>query len=54
MNTLLELMTNAPRRTIRPMAMMGLQVSPHFHLLHGSGNYIAANEKHRLILTKIR
>ncbi|WP_374653605.1 GntR family transcriptional regulator [Dongia sp.] len=31
-----------------------LQVSPYFHLLHGSGNYLAANEEHRLILQAIR
>lgn len=31
-----------------------LQVSPYFHLLHGSGNYVAANEEHKLILQAIR
>ena len=31
-----------------------LQVSPYFHLLHGSGNYVAANEEHKLILKAIR
>jgi DNA-binding GntR family transcriptional regulator len=31
-----------------------LQVSPYFHLLHNSGNYLAANEEHRLILQAIR
>jgi len=31
-----------------------LQVSPYFHLLHSSGNYVAANEEHRMILRAIR
>jgi DNA-binding GntR family transcriptional regulator len=31
-----------------------LQVSPYFHLLHSSGNYVAANEEHKLILKAIR
>lgn len=31
-----------------------LQVSPYFHLLHGSGNYVAANEEHKMILHAIR
>ena len=31
-----------------------LQVSPYFHLLHSSGNYLAANEEHRMILKAIR
>jgi DNA-binding GntR family transcriptional regulator len=31
-----------------------LQVSPYFHLLHSSGNYVAANEEHRMILQAIR
>lgn len=30
-----------------------LQVSPYFHLLHSSGNYLAANEEHRMILQAI-
>lgn len=31
-----------------------LQVSPYFHLLHSSGNYLAANEEHKLILRAIQ
>lgn len=31
-----------------------MQVSPYFHLLHSSGNYVAANEEHRMILQAIR
>lgn len=31
-----------------------LQVSPYFHLLHGSGNYADANEQHRLALRALR
>jgi DNA-binding GntR family transcriptional regulator len=31
-----------------------LQVSPYFHLLHSSGNYLAANEEHKMILQAIR
>lgn len=31
-----------------------LQVSPYFHLLHSSGNYVAANEEHKMILQAIR
>ena len=31
-----------------------LQVSPYFHLLHSSGNYLAANEEHKMILRAIR
>jgi DNA-binding GntR family transcriptional regulator len=31
-----------------------LQVSPYFHLLHRSGNYVAANEQHRLALRALR
>lgn len=31
-----------------------LQVSPYFHLLHGSGNYFDANEQHRLALRALR
>lgn len=31
-----------------------LQISPYFNLLHGSGNYAAANEQHEAILDAIR
>jgi DNA-binding GntR family transcriptional regulator len=31
-----------------------LQVSPYFHLLHRSGNYVDANEQHRLALRALR
>lgn len=31
-----------------------MQVSPYFHLLHSSGNYVAANEEHKMILEAIR
>ena len=31
-----------------------LQVSPYFHLLHGSGNYVDANVQHRLALQALR
>ncbi|MBV5324657.1 MAG: GntR family transcriptional regulator, partial [Rhodospirillaceae bacterium] len=31
-----------------------LQVSPYFHLLHSSGNYLAANEEHKLILKALQ
>ena len=31
-----------------------LQVSPYFHLLHGSGNYIDANVQHRLALQALK
>jgi DNA-binding GntR family transcriptional regulator len=31
-----------------------LQISPYFNLLHGSGNYAAANEQHEAILNAIR
>ena len=31
-----------------------LQVSPYFHLLHGSGNYHQANQQHRNVLLALR
>ena len=31
-----------------------LQISPYFNLLHGSGNYAAANEQHEAMLNAIR
>jgi DNA-binding GntR family transcriptional regulator len=31
-----------------------LQISPYFHLLHGSGNYLKANEQHELMLAALR
>jgi DNA-binding GntR family transcriptional regulator len=31
-----------------------LQISPYFHLLHGSGNYVAANAQHELMLQGLR
>lgn len=31
-----------------------LQVSPYFHLLHGSGNYASANHQHRELLAALR
>jgi DNA-binding GntR family transcriptional regulator len=31
-----------------------LQVSPYFHLLHGSGNYASANHQHRELLIALR
>ena len=31
-----------------------LQISPYFHLLHASGNYLKANEQHELMLDAIR
>jgi DNA-binding GntR family transcriptional regulator len=31
-----------------------LQISPYFHLLHTSGNYLKANEQHELMLRAIR
>lgn len=31
-----------------------LQISPYFNLLHGSGNYIAANQQHEAMLAAIR
>lgn len=31
-----------------------LQISPYFHLLHGSGNYAVANEQHEAMLAAIR
>ena len=31
-----------------------VQVSPYFHLLHGSGNYIDANVQHRLALQALK
>jgi DNA-binding GntR family transcriptional regulator len=31
-----------------------LQVSPYFHLLYGSGNYVAANQEHRHIVVALR
>jgi DNA-binding GntR family transcriptional regulator len=30
-----------------------LQISPYFNLLHGSGNYASANERHREVLTAL-
>ena len=31
-----------------------LQISPYFHLLHASGNYLKANERHKLMLAGLR
>ena len=31
-----------------------LQISPYFNLLHGSGNYVAANKQHEAMLIAIR
>ena len=31
-----------------------LQISPYFHLLPASGNYLKANEQHELMLAAIR
>jgi DNA-binding GntR family transcriptional regulator len=31
-----------------------LQVSPYFHLLHGSGNYASANHQHRQLLAALK
>ena len=31
-----------------------LQISPYFHLLHASGNYLKANEQHELMLAALR
>ena len=31
-----------------------LQISPYFHLLHASGNYLKANEQHELMLAAMR
>jgi DNA-binding GntR family transcriptional regulator len=31
-----------------------LQVSPYFHLLHGSGNYVSANHQHRQLLAALK
>jgi DNA-binding GntR family transcriptional regulator len=31
-----------------------LQVSPYFHLLHGSGNYALANHEHEQLLVAVR
>jgi DNA-binding GntR family transcriptional regulator len=31
-----------------------LQVSPYFHLLHGSGNYVSANRQHRQLLAALK
>lgn len=31
-----------------------LQISPYFHLLHASGNYLAANKQHELMLAAFR
>ena len=31
-----------------------LQISPYFHLLHASGNYLKANEQHKLMLAGLR
>jgi DNA-binding GntR family transcriptional regulator len=31
-----------------------LQVSPYFHLLHGSGNYAAANHQHEKLLAALK
>ena len=31
-----------------------LQISPYFHLLHASGNYLRANKQHELMLRKLR
>jgi DNA-binding GntR family transcriptional regulator len=39
---------------LRIIEGLWLQVSPYFHLLHKSGNYIAANEQHKLILGALR
>jgi DNA-binding GntR family transcriptional regulator len=38
----------APSRSHR------LQVSPYFHLLHGSGNYASANRQHRQLLAALK
>ena len=31
-----------------------LQISPYFHLLHASGNYLKANKQHELMLAALR
>ena len=31
-----------------------LQISPYFHLLHASGNYLKANDQHELMLAALR
>ena len=31
-----------------------LQVSPYFHLLHGSGNYASANHQHQQLLAALK
>ena len=31
-----------------------LQISPYFHLLHASGNYLRANKQHELMLDRLR
>lgn len=31
-----------------------LQVSPYFHLLYGSGNYVVANDQHKQVLAALR